>query len=144
MRLALIIFFRRALSPVILALVISAFIPVDLSAGVTGKQDFEENCAACHGKDGRGHGGKGVYFLPGTKTPDLTILTRSNGGIFPAKQVYESIDGRGGIPSHSRFDMPFWGTDFQQEGKEFTSESEAQAKERISNIVSYIESIQVK
>jgi hypothetical protein len=40
--------------------------------------------------------------------------------------------------------MPFWGTTFHQEGKEFTPESEAKAKERISKIVGYIQSIQEK
>jgi hypothetical protein len=82
--------------------------------------------------------------IPGIKPPDLTKLTRNNRGVFPAEEVYQSIDGRAGIPAHSRLDMPFWGTVFQERGKEFTPESEAKAKERISNIVSYIKSIQQK
>lgn len=110
---------------------------------MTGKQDFEQNCATCHGKDGRGHG-ETVRVIPGIKPADLTELAKRNGGVFPAQRVYESIDGRSGIPAHSRFDMPFWGTAFQQEGKEFTPESEAKVKARISNIVSYIKSIQEK
>jgi hypothetical protein len=64
--------------------------------------------------------------------------------VFPAERVYQSIDGRAGIPAHSRIDMPFWGTTMQQEGKEFTPGSEAKVKERISNMVSYIKSIQKK
>jgi hypothetical protein len=40
--------------------------------------------------------------------------------------------------------MPFWGTTLQQQGKEFTPESEAKVKARISNMVSYIKSIQEK
>ncbi len=137
-------FLRRVLYLTVLALTTSAFQPTHGWARVVGKQDFEENCASCHGNDGKGHGGEGVYFVPGTKTPDLTKLTKNNGGVFPTARVYQSIDGRAGIPSHARFDMPFWGTNFQQEGKEFTPESEAKAKVRISNIVTYIESIQEK
>jgi hypothetical protein len=38
--------------------------------------------------------------------------------------------------------MPFWGVNFQQEGKEFTPASEARAKARIDALVAYIESIQ--
>jgi mono/diheme cytochrome c family protein len=112
-------------------------------AATTGKQDFEENCASCHGKDGRGHG-EALYVIPGIKPRDLTKLSSNNRGVFPAEEVYQSIDGRSGIPAHSRIDMPFWGTVFQEGGKEFTPESEAKAKDRISAIVSYIKSIQQK
>lgn len=134
-------FFRRGVSASIVALLVSTFSAINVCAGTTGKQDFAQNCASCHGKDGKGHG-EALYVIPGIKPPDLTGLTRKHGGVFPSDQVYQSIDGRAGIPSHARYDMPFWGTNFQQEGKEFTPESEAKAKERISNIVSYIKSIQ--
>jgi hypothetical protein len=136
--------FRRGLLQAIVASMIFGFSTPTVWAGVTGKSDFERNCASsCHGKDGKGHG-EALYVLPRIKPPDLTRLTPNNRGIFPRDQVYQSIDGRAGIPSHSRFDMPFWGTNFQEQGKEFTPESEEKAKERISNIVSYIESIQVR
>jgi hypothetical protein len=85
-----------------------------------------------------------LYVIPGIKPTDLTRLTIGNGGVFPAKRVYESIDGRAGIPAHSRIDMPFWGTTLQQPGKEFSPESEAKVRARISNMVTYIKSIQVK
>jgi mono/diheme cytochrome c family protein len=134
--------FRRGVSASIVALLVSGFSAMNIWAGI-GKQDFEQNCASCHGKDGKGYG-EALYVIPGIKPPDLTQLTRNHGGVFPADQVYQSVDGRAGIPSHTRFDMPFWGTEFQQEGKAFTPESEAKAKERISDIVSYIKSIQEK
>ncbi len=38
--------------------------------------------------------------------------------------------------------MPFWGVNFQEEGKEFTPASEAKAKARTDAIVDYIETIQ--
>lgn len=136
-------FFTRGVCASIVALVIFSFSAMNGWAETTGRQDFEQNCASCHGKDGKGHG-EALNVIPGITPPDLTRLTRDNGGVFPVDRVYESIDGRAGIPSHSRFDMPFWGTEFQQEGKEFSSESEAKARERISNIVSYIKSIQEK
>jgi hypothetical protein len=40
--------------------------------------------------------------------------------------------------------MPFWGVNFQQEGKEFTPESEAASKARIEALVAYIQTIQAK
>jgi mono/diheme cytochrome c family protein len=109
----------------------------------SGKQDYMENCASCHGTDGKGHG-EALYVIPGVKPPDLTTLSKNNGGVFPTDRVYKSIDGRTGIPQHERFDMPFWGTTFQREGKEFTPVSEAEVKARIMNIVKYLKSIQQK
>jgi len=108
-----------------------------------GKRDFMENCASCHGVDGKGHG-EALYVIPGVKPPDLTILSKTNKGVFPTRRVYDSIDGRGGIPQHERFDMPFWGTTFQREGEEFTPVSEAEVKARIMSIVDYIRTIQQK
>ncbi len=136
-------FFRRGLSAWIAALLVSGLSAMNVGAAATGKQDFEQNCASCHGKDGRGHG-EALYVIPGIKPPDLSQLSRNNRGVFPAEEVYHFIDGRAEIPAHSRLDMPFWGTLFQEGGKEFTPDSEAKAKERISNIVSYIKSIQQK
>jgi mono/diheme cytochrome c family protein len=136
-------FLRRGVSAWIVALFVFGASAMNIWAATSGKQDFEQNCASCHGKDGMGHG-EALYVIPGIKPPDLTKLSRNNRGVFPAEEVYQSIDGRAGIPGHSRLDMPFWGTVFQEGGKEFTPESEAKAKERISNIVSYIQSIQQK
>jgi mono/diheme cytochrome c family protein len=127
----------------IVALLAFAVSAMSVRADTTGRQDFEQNCASCHGKDGKGHG-EALYVIPGIKPPDLTKLTRNNGGVFPAERTYQSIDGRAGIAAHSRIDMPFWGTTLQQQGKEFTPESEAKVKARISNMVSYIKSIQEK
>lgn len=109
----------------------------------TGKQDFDANCASCHGRDGKGHG-EALYVIPQVKPPDLTALSKENGGVFPTDRVYKSIDGRNGIPSHERFDMPFWGTTFQREGQEFTPASEAAVRARIMKIVDYVKSIQEK
>jgi mono/diheme cytochrome c family protein len=143
MRLRLIELLGRGVCLGIAALLVFAGGATNVLADITGKQDFEANCASCHGKDAKGHG-EALYVIPGIKPPDLTHLTRSNGGVFPAEQVYQSIDGRAGIPAHSRIDMPFWGTILQEKGKEFTPESEAKVKARISNMVSYIRSIQGK
>ena len=108
-----------------------------------GKQDYDRYCASCHGADGKGSG-KALYVIPGIKPSSLTRLSKKNGGEFPTDEVYRSIDGRAGIPSHKRFDMPFWGVRMQEQGNAFTPESEAAVKRRLSDIVSYIESIQEK
>jgi mono/diheme cytochrome c family protein len=106
-----------------------------------GKADFNKHCAPCHGTNGKGHGPE-VAVIPGIKPSDLTLISRNNGGVFPYQEVADTIDGRKGVPSHKRFDMPFWGVNFQQEGKEFSPESEAAAKARIDSVVDYIATIQ--
>jgi mono/diheme cytochrome c family protein len=107
----------------------------------SGKTDFLNHCAGCHGADGKGKG-PSLYVIGGIVPSDLTQLSKRNGGPFPFKQVEASIDGRGQIPSHKRFDMPFWGVRFQEPGNEFSPESEAKAKARIAAIVHYIETLQ--
>ncbi len=109
----------------------------------SGKQDFDNHCAPCHGLNGKGNGPE-LKVLPDIHPSDLTKITLKNGGVFPRQKVADMIDGRKTIPSHKRFDMPFWGVDFQQEGKEFTPESEAKAKARIAALVDYVEALQVK
>jgi len=100
-------------------------------------------CAACHGSDGKG-GREGAGLLTGRKPPDLTQLRKRNRGVFPFDKVESTIDGRSRVPSHERFDMPFWGVNFQTIGKEFTPQSEAEAKRRIDSITRYVESLQEK
>ena len=133
----------RAVAIAAAVFVVIGLYGTSLAAEDAGKKDFIENCAPCHGTDGKGHGAA-LYVIPNAKPPDLTVLSRTNGGRFPTKRVYRSIDGRNGIPSHKRFDMPFWGTTFQPEGKEFTPASDAAVKARIMKIVAYIKRLQEK
>lgn len=107
----------------------------------SGKDDFVNHCAPCHGLDGKGNGPE-LKVLPDIHPTDLTKISLKNGGVFPRQKVADMVDGRKVIPSHKRFDMPFWGVNFQQEGAEFTPESEARAKARIDALVSYVEALQ--
>lgn len=112
-------------------------------AAESGRQDFLKNCAGCHGADGKGNG-PDLHFLSGVNPPNLTVLSKHNGGVFPFQEVEDVIDGRKQFPDHKRLDMPFWGVDLQEPGKEFTPESEARVKARIDAVVRYVESIQEK
>lgn len=117
--------------------------PASAEHPASGKEDFDNHCAPCHGVDGRGHGPE-LRVLPDIHPSDLTNITLKHGGVFPRQEVVDMVDGRKSIPSHKRFDMPFWGVNFQQEGKEFTPESEAKAKARIDALVAYVEALQRK
>lgn len=52
---------------------------------------FAENCASCHGTDGRGAGPSSASLA---QTPtDLTMLSARNGGVFPAARALSYIYG---------------------------------------------------
>ena len=107
----------------------------------TGKIDYQNYCASCHGIDGGG--GKEVD-IQGIQGPALTHLSQKNGGTFPFQEVYEVVDGRKKAAAHERLlSMPLWGVYFQPQG---VSEgvSEAKVKSRITDLVSYIQSLQEK
>ncbi len=104
----------------------------------TGKTDFQDFCAQCHGIDGKGNK---VEDLQG---PDLTHLSRKHGGSFPSQEVYEVIDGRKKRPQHERLlDMPLWGEYLQPQGVP-KNVAEAKARSRITALVRYIQSLQEK
>jgi mono/diheme cytochrome c family protein len=106
---------------------------------VAGRDLFNFYCASCHGIDGKGGG----HVAPALKTrpPDLTVLTRQNGGTFPAAKVEEIIRGETRAPAsaHGSSDMPVWGPIFRGlDSRKDVNDA------RIENLVKYIESIQAK
>lgn len=58
---------------------------------VPGRALYAAECADCHGDDARGAGpfGRKLLKIP----PDLTVLAKDNGGIFPRDYVMSVIDG---------------------------------------------------
>lgn len=73
----------------------------------SGKAEFEATCAVCHGNDGKGHGPFSSFMTK--RVPDLTAISKTNGGEFPFLRVYEILNGPGQIPGHDIRDMPVWG-----------------------------------
>lgn len=72
-----------------------------------------------------------------TRPADLTGLARRNGGIFPAERVEAYVTGTGrSLAAHGTTEMPIWGSTFR------AFETDARVKERIRNLVSYIQSLQ--
>ena len=81
-----------------------------------GKREYDSRCAVCHGSDGKGLGPyAGVID---TRIPDVTTLSKRNGGVFPASRVYEIIDGRQAIRAHGPTDMPIWGKTYLSDAGE--------------------------
>jgi mono/diheme cytochrome c family protein len=55
-----------------------------------GKLEYEKGCIGCHGVDAKGSG----VHTPRLKNdpPDLTVLAKANGGIFPIQKIYEEVE----------------------------------------------------
>ena len=110
-----------------------------------GKHEYDSNCVACHGNNLKG--GAYVDFLKVTP-PDLTLLSKKNGGTFPLERVYNVIDGRQEVKAHGPRDMPIWGRDYQIKAGEFYAESyydpEAFIRGRILALIDYLNRMQAK
>jgi hypothetical protein len=61
----------------------------------------------CLGIDGRGDGPRAKTLK--TAPADLTMITKSHNGEFPAKKLTEIIDGRAIVGTHGQRNMPIWG-----------------------------------
>lgn len=58
---------------------------------VDGRTAYLDNCASCHGTDAKGGGSaaRALAVVP----PDLTTISKRNGGVFPRDYVMSAIDG---------------------------------------------------
>lgn len=110
-----------------------------------GKQEFDSRCSSCHGKNGKGDGWL-TYFIT-IQPPDLTQLTKKNGGILPVDRLYMSISGDG-IAIHGPSDMPAWGRTYQNEAQDLylgiPYDPEVYSRGRILMLIEYINRLQVK
>jgi mono/diheme cytochrome c family protein len=101
----------------------------------TGRQQFNDKCAVCHGLDGQGDGVLAPHLKE--QPADLTRLSERNAGTFPFWGAYRKIDGRDDVGAHGPDDMPVWGTDDRYEGV-----GGRLAMGQILEIVFFLESIQ--
>src|ERR1700686_4922565 len=111
-------------------------VPIANTAPNSGAQMYDSYCAVCHGKEGTGNGPAASAM----KTPptDLTLLAKKDGGKYPATHVAAVIRGQATTPSHGSQDMPVWGPLFSS----ISQGHEGQVQQRITNLVTYIESLQ--
>ncbi len=103
-----------------------------------GQEMYENYCAACHGKAGKGDGPAASALK--TQPTDLTTLTKNNKGQFPSLHVFHTISGEEGVAAHGSQDMPVWGPPLRA----ISGGSSAEVQMRISNITNYVESLQAK
>lgn len=113
----------------------------------SGKRDFREYCASCHGRDGKGDGP--VAAVLSKKPANLTVLSKNNHGVFPQAQVYSFIDGSTVAEGHGTRAMPIWGYAFMyrrssRQGVGGAPLTEAQVRQKIDRLVDYIKTIQAR
>ena len=108
--------------------------PQILIESLAGRDSYQLYCSPCHGRTGQGDG----PVAPALKTrpTDLSRLTERSGR-YPAERVRTTVAGTGtALPAHGSSDMPVWGQIFG------AFESDVRVRERIANLVTYIETLQ--
>jgi mono/diheme cytochrome c family protein len=113
-------------------------VPIQSTSPVSGKEMYTSYCAVCHGTDGKG-GGPAASALKVPPT-DLTLLSKNNGGKYPALKVTSAIHGEGGLPAHGSKEMPVWGALFFN----MSGGHEGEVQQRVANLTKYIEGLQAK
>jgi mono/diheme cytochrome c family protein len=113
-------------------------VPIGNVPANSGKEMFNSYCAVCHGTDGTGNGPAASAM----KTPpaNLTLLAHSNGGTYPSAHVAAAIRGQASSASHGSQEMPIWGPLFSS----LSQGNQGAVQQRITNLVTYIETLQTK
>ena len=110
-----------------------------------GKREYVSNCANCHGMDGKENGP--YSDLLKKSPPNLTTLSKNNGGIFPMDRLYQSITGDN-IKAHGSRDMPIWGMEYRVEAANRYMESsydpDAYVRVRVLALLEYLYRLQIK
>jgi mono/diheme cytochrome c family protein len=107
------------------------------TASLDGKSLFQEFCAVCHGKDGKGGGPAAPALKQGPS--DLTQITRQNNGRFPDQKILSIIKGEQSVAAHGTQEMPTWGKTFSDMSTNLNV-----SQGRLHALVGYIQSVQAK
>ncbi len=108
-----------------------------------GAKLYAELCASCHGADATGNGPAAQALA--TPVPNLTLLALANGGEFPTFQVQRSIAGDNRTPAHEDLQMPKWEQEIEDlRPDRKVAQREGIARSRISDLTSYLETLQTE
>jgi mono/diheme cytochrome c family protein len=129
----------RFLMPATLLCALPLAAPAEELSSYTAPQLFQRFCASCHGREGKGDGPVAPFFK--LAPPDLTGLSRRNGGTFPTERVHRIVDGREVVNPHGARQMPVWGLELAMAAGD-TSQGRQQAEKSIAMLVDYLKTIQ--
>lgn len=112
-------------------------VPAPKSDPSSGKQMFQDYCAACHGINGKGDG-PAVEFLK-APPPDLTTMAKRRNEKSVTQHVASILRFGPEGKEHGTLSMPVWGRLFRSPNL-----GEHTATMRINNLSDYVDSIQQK
>jgi mono/diheme cytochrome c family protein len=113
-------------------------IPTPRTAPISGKQMYASYCAPCHGVNGKGDGHVGTSLT--TRPLDRTLLSKNNQGKCPSAHSISILQQGARLTSHGTAEMPVWGPVLGKMNQANPQERPL----RISNLASYLETIQAK
>ena len=127
--------FLLVMAVLIAASAVSSTAQTPAKAGFNGQALYEDYCAVCHGRDGKGDGPAARAL----KSPpaDLTQLSHSHSGRFPETAVRKMILGQDMMPSHGTEAMPIW-------GQVFAKIDPATAGPRVDALIAHLQKLQAK
>ena len=132
----------------LIAIGAGVFLSTGAQAISLGEFEYRNSCAQCHGVSGKGDGPVASSL---TKSPpDLAMLQKNNGGVFPVTKVYSIIEGDADVRVHGSRDMPVWGNRFRgrikdDEDESFsTRDTDEYVTTRILALIEYLATMQVK
>jgi mono/diheme cytochrome c family protein len=111
--------------------------PIKTVPANSGAEMFKEYCAVCHGKTGKGDGPAASALKQAPA--NLTTLAQRHDGKFPEDYVANVLRNGVKAPAHGDAEMPVWGPLFRS-----MNPDELFMYIRISSVMSYIKSLQVK
>jgi mono/diheme cytochrome c family protein len=114
---------------------------IDVEAG---KNLFLNSCWQCHGIDAKGFGPMAEMLA--IETPDLTELSKRNGGVFPTEAVAMQIDGRSPLLAHGG-EMPIFGPSLESDQNvalRMNSGQQMMTGLPLANVIVYLESLQTE
>jgi mono/diheme cytochrome c family protein len=111
-----------------------------------GKHEYDTHCAKCHGLSGKGDGPYVQFLRAGTALPNLTEISKRNGGVYPFLRVYWTIDGTVRVREHGSQDMPIWGQVYKFESRNLDPlyDAELFARTKIFALTEYVWRLQAK
>jgi len=110
---------------------------LNLPVPLDGPAIYKAYCAACHGAGGKGDGPAAETLK--RRPTDLTTIAKNNKGMFPRTTIEQVLQAGDRWKAHGSEEMPTWGPIFLA-----ADVSDKIAYAHIHNLVTYLESIQMK